>query len=261
MNRGKYYSDITTCSQALQTRLSLNRQLGVSDFDGWVLGQLQPKQGECILDVGCGTGKFAIPCAQVVGDKVSVTALDVSQESLAKLKAQCQARALRIKTICARMEELTRYVGEGIFDAILSSYALYYSEKPEQTIHDVCRCLKREGRLLVVSPDQGNNQEFLSLLEPITGIPETAIYNQSFTYKIVTPVCKTLFKELREEHFENSIIFPNAQLLLKYWRSGGYYHAETEEFVRKAVASYFSEHSEFILHKRAVSVLAVGVKA
>lgn len=261
MNRGNYHSDITTYSEALQTRIALNRQLGTRDFDGWVLKQLHPKQGECILDVGCGTGKFAIPCAQIVGDKGSIVGLDVSEESLAKLKAASEARALRITTICAQMEELARFVTEGTFDAALCSYVLYYSEKPMETIHAICRCLKQDGRLLVVGPDQGNNAELLDFLEPFIGIPETSIYNQSFTYKTVIPACKMLFRELRVEHFENTIIFPNAQLLLEYWCSGGYYRAEAEDIVREAVVLRFSEHPQFTLHKRAVSVLAVGVRA
>lgn len=255
MYSGRYYKDIVSRSEALQTRLALNRQLGTGDFDGWVLGQLQPKQGEYILDIGCGTGKFTISCAQVVGNEGSVVGLDMSEESLAKLKVEFEAKALRVSTICARMEELAQYVTENIFDAAFCSYALYYSEKPEQTIYDICRCLKKDGRLLVVGPDRGNNQELLNLLEPITGIPETSIYNQGFTYEVVIPVCKMLFRELRVEHFENPVTFPNAQLLLEYWQSGGYYHPEAEELVQKAVISYFSEYSEITLKKRAVSVL------
>ncbi len=260
MPKGNYYRDATTCSEALQTRLALNSQLGARDFDSWVLKQLQPKPGENILDIGCGTGKFAIACAAIVGDRGRVVALDASEESLAKLKAEARARALRITTIATKMEELAEHVEKGILDAALCSYALYYSEKPEQTIRDICGCLKTDGRFLVVGPDRGNNQELLDFLEPITGVPETSLYNQNFSYEVVIPSCRTLFKELKVAYFENSITFPSAQLLLKYWRAGGYYHPEAEELVQEAVASYFSKHAEFSLHKRVVSALAVGVK-
>ncbi len=259
MFQEKFQKDIAIDSGALQRRLALNRLLGARDFDGWILKQLHPKPGEHILDIGCGIGKFAIPCAQIVGNKGGVTGLDLSEESLAKLRVDSKAQGLEITAICARMEELAQYVPNDVFDAVLSSYALYYSDKPEQTIHEICRCLKQEGRLLVVGPDRKNNQELLDLLEPIIGIPETSIYNQSFAYEIVIPVCKVLFRELRVEHFKNPIIFSDAQLLLEYWRSGGYYRPEAEDAVQKAVASYFSERSKFILHKRIVSVLAVRV--
>lgn len=261
MNKGKDYSCMTTCSEALQTRSALNRQLGTRDFDSWVLKQLKPKQGEHILDIGCGTGNFAIPCAQAVGGKGRVVGLDISEESLAELKAKSKALSLNIKTVCARMEELAHYVAKGTFDAALCSYALYYSEKPVQTIKDICQCLKEGGRMLVVGPDQGNNAELLDFLKPFTGIPKTSTYNQNFSYEIVIPTCKTLFTELRVGHFKNTVIFPNTQLLLEYWCSGGYYRAEVESLVQEAAAAYFSEHSKFTLHKRVVSVLATGARS
>jgi ubiquinone/menaquinone biosynthesis C-methylase UbiE len=258
-NRRYYHEDITSCSEALQTRLVMNRQLGTRDFDGWVIRQLQPKRGEHILDIGCGTGKFTIPCAETVGSEGCVVGLDISKDSLDKLRAQAESQSLRIKTICAKMEDLSAYLSEYVFDAAISSYALYYSEKPEQTINDICQCLEKKGRLLVVSPDKGNNEELLTFLKPIIGIPQSSSYNQSFTYQIVIPLCKVLFMELRKEHFENPVTFPSAQLLMEYWRSGGYYRPEAESFVQKAIDAHFSENSEFILHKRTVAVLAIGV--
>jgi len=260
MPKGKYYADLTTRSEALQTRLAINSQLGARDFDSWVITQLQPELGEYILDIGCGTGKFAIPCSQIVGDKGGVVGLDTSEESLAKLKTESEARGLRITTIHTQMENLAEHINKGIFDAALSSYALYYSEQPEQTISDIHRSLKTHGRLLVVGPDRGNNRELLNFLKPLTNITETSLYNQDFTYKVVIPACRRLFKKVETGYFENPVTFPSAQLLLKYWQSGGYYRPEVEERVQKAVIAYFSENTEFILHKRAVSVLATGVK-
>ena len=260
MPKEEYYKRAASCSEALETRIGLNRGLGARDFDGWVVRQLQPKHGEHILDVGCGTGEFAIPCARIVGSQGGVTGLDISRDSLSKLRAEAEVQNLKITTILGPMEELSRYVPNGFFDAVLSSYALYYSTKPEQTIQDMCQCLKQEGRVLVVGPDRENNQQLLDLLEPLIGIPETSIYNRDFAYRIVIPMCNMLFREVRVEYFRNPVTFPDTGLLLKYWQSSGYYDAQAEDAVEKAIMSYFLEHSEFILQKRIVSVIAFGVK-
>ena len=255
---GKWQKDIASSSSALQTRLAVNRQLGSGDFDGWVLAQLQPKPGEYILDTGCGTGKFAIPCAQIIGDNGGVTAVDLSEQSLIKLRAEAQG--LNITLICARMEDLSCCVPPRFFDAALSSYTLYYSENPEQTIRTIHQCLKQGGRLMVVGPDKGNNQELVDLLQPVTVIPKSHTYTQNFSYKIVIPICSELFAKVVSERFENTVRFPNAQLLLDYWRAGDYYCSEAEEAVKKVVIAYFAEHPKFVLHKHVISVLAIGAK-
>ncbi len=255
------WGDIFRCSEALLVRSTLNQELGSCDFDGWVLTHLKPKAGEHILDVGCGIGKFSIPCAKAVGDKGSITAVDISQEMLTKLKAEAEAQNINISTICSHMEDVAHCMPTNYFDAALCSYALYYSNHPEETIRDICKCLKSGARLLVVGPDRGNNQELIRFLEHLGDAPQNDLYVQNFTHEIVIPTCKELFTELALDRFENYIRFPHADALLHYWQSGGYYHASAEKRVQKAVALYFSEHSEFFLTKRVVSLVALGLKS
>ena len=254
------WGDVFRSSEALLVRSTVNLRFGNRDFDGWVLTNLKPKAGEHILDVGCGIGKFSIPCAKAVSDKGGITAVDISEEMLIKLKAQAEEQNLNINTVCARMEEIACYMPTNYFDAALCSYALYYSNHPEETIRDICQCLQHGARLLVVGPDRGNNQELIRFLEQLGDAPQNDLYVQNFTYEIVIPTCEELFAELVLDHFENYIRFPDADAFLRYWQSGGYYHASVEKRVQKAIALYFSEHSEFLLTKRVVSLLALGLK-
>lgn len=261
MSKKKRWSDMASCSSALEVRLAVNRQLGTRDFDSWVLAQLQPKPGEHILDVGCGTGKFTIPSAQAVGTEGHVTGLDTSEESLGKLKAHAEELGLRVATVCARMEAIVHHLPADFFDAALSSYALYYSSSPKQTIRDIRRCLKHGGRLLVVGPDRRNNKELIDLLLQVTRIPETYEYTQNFNYEIVIPTCKQLFAGVSIGRFENPVIFSDANTLFQYWKSGGYYRAEAEDAVEQSMKVYFLQHSELVVRKRVMSVLALGAKA
>jgi ubiquinone/menaquinone biosynthesis C-methylase UbiE len=57
---GKLFEQATS-TQHLTTRLELNRKYSSSDFDAWLMKRLDVREGQDILDVGCGTDAQALP--------------------------------------------------------------------------------------------------------------------------------------------------------------------------------------------------------
>ncbi len=111
-----------------------------------VVEMLQPKAGERILDVGCGTGhltaEIAASGAELVGIDQSPAMIAQARERYPKLKFEvCDAREIP-------------FAGE--FDAVFSNAALHWIPEPEKVIRwrrpgpeaqwTVCRGAWRKGQ-------------------------------------------------------------------------------------------------------------------
>ena len=81
-------------------------------------------KGARILDIGCGTGAFALPLAL---RGASVTALDISENMLQRLTAEAQRRGIHgVKTIRASWKEIDPHTAglSGRFDVVLSALSI-----------------------------------------------------------------------------------------------------------------------------------------
>ncbi|HEX2081165.1 MAG TPA: methyltransferase domain-containing protein, partial [Longimicrobium sp.] len=76
-----------TDTPALARRIQAHEQFGARDLNAWVFEHADLREGLHLLDLGCGTGKQAIPAAQRVGATGRVTAVDLSTEALAAVRA------------------------------------------------------------------------------------------------------------------------------------------------------------------------------
>ncbi len=63
---GKFDTD----ANALAQRIASHKTFGSKDVNDWIFEHLQPAEGGSLLDLGCGTGKQAIPAAKMVGQQV-----------------------------------------------------------------------------------------------------------------------------------------------------------------------------------------------
>lgn len=53
------------------------------------MAKAQIKPGDCVLDVGCGTGDVVVAAAREVGDGGAVIGVDPSDDMLAAARAKC----------------------------------------------------------------------------------------------------------------------------------------------------------------------------
>ena len=81
------------------------------------IADIQP--GQTILEVGCGTGFFTIPAAQMVGDRGHIIAMDASSGFLKEVAKKVQAANLTNVTIVQRDALNTGLENESLDKAIL----------------------------------------------------------------------------------------------------------------------------------------------
>ena len=98
-----------------------------------LLEQLQPRAGEAILDVGCGTGTFAILCKQHTPG-ARVVGLDPDGEVLKIAAAKAHLAGVEIEWAQGYARDAARYDGE--FDKAVSSL-VFHQVRPDDKRHGI----------------------------------------------------------------------------------------------------------------------------
>ena len=116
----------------------------VQEFAGPIFHMLAAKQGERILDLGCGDGALT---AEIRALGADVLGVDLSEELL----AVARMKGLAVRKVDGHALD---FVSE--FDAVFSNAALHWMRKPKLVIAGVARALRPRGRFVGELGGHGN---------------------------------------------------------------------------------------------------------
>ena len=113
--------------------------------------RLEP--GLSVLDVGTGTGRLALHAAKLIGNEVSVVAIDLSSEMLTQAHFKAGMESLtNIQFIQGDAESIE--LEDGAFDRILCSSAFILMSKPQKALKTWNRWLKPGGIVSFDAPGE-----------------------------------------------------------------------------------------------------------
>lgn len=120
-----------------------------------ILAALQAASGKLIADIGAGEGFYSLRIAQAVGPTGRVTAVDVSEKYLEKLRARLRDDKITNGDVVIGATDDPR-LPVGAFDAVLIDNAYHEMTEPDAILKAVFASLKSGGRLVMAEPLHDN---------------------------------------------------------------------------------------------------------
>jgi trans-aconitate methyltransferase len=138
----------------------------VFEYGNSLIEWLQPKEGENILDLGCGTGELT---AQIAATGAKVTGLDSSATMIASAQQH-------FPDITFKVGDATSFSLPETFDAVFTNATLHWIRQQEKALDRIWQHLKPGGRLVLEMGGKGN-------VDDITGALEKALHSRGYAYK------------------------------------------------------------------------------
>ncbi|PWW20304.1 ubiquinone/menaquinone biosynthesis C-methylase UbiE [Cytobacillus oceanisediminis] len=120
----------------------------VSKYGNNLVELLAPKQGEKILDLGCGTGDLANTLYEC---GVEIVGVDKSENMVKQAVS-------KYPYIPFMVQDATNLEYHSEFDAVFSNATLHWVQPPIQALHSIYQSLKQGGRVVAEFGGKGNVQ-------------------------------------------------------------------------------------------------------
>lgn len=111
---------------------------------GAVFSLLNPSEGSCIIDVGCGTGNYSIELAAL---GCNVTGVDNSKKMIDIAIEKARSRNLKVNFLFADVSKLP--FGNDLFDAAVCVAAVEFFDNWQKGIDEIFRVVKPDGKIVI----------------------------------------------------------------------------------------------------------------
>jgi SAM-dependent methyltransferase len=122
------------------------------------------RQGQTVLDYGCGSGTFTIPGSRIVGKRGKVYAFEVRSDRLERVREKAKEAALgNIVTVLSDSSKLSIDLPDKCIDIILVYDMMHEVEDRQGLLQELYRVLKEKG-MLSIFPMHMGTENFLDVM-------------------------------------------------------------------------------------------------
>jgi SAM-dependent methyltransferase len=122
-----------------------------TEFRNFVCDAVAPRHGESVLSVGCGPGFETAVLAQQVGERGSVTGVDVNDDVLATAKDRCRD----LPQVSFTHGDVTALpVQADRYDLAIAKQVLQFVDDVDSALAELFRVLEPGGRVAVIEVDR-----------------------------------------------------------------------------------------------------------
>ena len=249
---GRYDTD----SKALKSRFEINASGALYDLEEWIKQHIDLKEGYHVLDIGCGHGKQIFKLLPLIGSAGSITGVDISTESIDKVKQTAQENRMRnVHAFTAAMDDIPELLSGKSFDVIMSAYAIYYSTDMTELIGKLSSILQPKGRIFVCGFGKDSNNEVINTLKELS--PEAAAHLEMLDDFISEAQLSELAKRydaVTTTVLENRILFPSAEAVLTWWRNHNLFVKEADAAFIDYLTEHFRHNDNYSITKNVLGV-------
>lgn len=137
----------------------LNRTLSLGIDTYWrrkAINSLRSHHPQTIMDVATGTGDFAIQAYQTLQPR-QIIGTDISEGMMNVGREKVQKKGLSGSIVFAREDSASFSYADSTFDAVTVAFGVRNFENLDQSLSEICRVLKENGRLVILeltAPDR-----------------------------------------------------------------------------------------------------------
>lgn len=188
----------------------------VSELGKSLVEMLGPKQGEKILDLGCGTGDLANEIAKM-GAKV--VGMDVSPDMIEKARK-------KYPHLFFLVDNGESFRTEERYDAIFSNAALHWMKRAESVVQSMALALREGGRLVAEFGGKGNVDAIVKAIEEVlfTNYGIDAKERNPWYFPSIGEYSSLLekhgFRVIYASHFDRPTPLPDGDQGLDHWLDG-----------------------------------------
>jgi len=124
-----------------------------------VLQEVGISRGQTVLDYGCGSGVFTIPCAKIVGEEGKAYALDTRPNALERVKEKAKNERLdNIETILSESQKFATDLPDERAAEILVYDVMHAIDDGHGLLEELHRVLRQYGFLSIFPMHMGTDK-------------------------------------------------------------------------------------------------------
>jgi len=174
------------CPSWLAWMVELDNPLLRNNSAQAIISHLVLKPGMKVLDMGCGPGRLTIPVAKVIGTNGEITAFDMQEGMLQRVKSKAKAEHLEnIRFVQGKADDAM--LGENQFDCVLLVTVLGEIPEQKEALAGIFRSLKPGGVLSiseVIADPHFQSRKKVRQLAASAGFNEQAFFGNTISYTL-----------------------------------------------------------------------------